>query len=265
VSAGRRPLLSTALVVLLGAASGGAAWLGVAESPKRPAPSPWQGFVSSTVSTGSLAFESVTTTTGAADSIERARGVVDFSRRDASEVSVVLGRDSPAQWNEIEVVSGSAYERAGTDRPGRPLFSSVWTPLASFVVPPFPPLTGRGQEAPPVGGPSLRRVSASVVGGVAATEYQLAPVGLTCVRGDGDQRSENVSSTVWVDGNGRIVRFENLTAVAVAGVQSAILTVTTFTRFGAPIAPGPPVRAAEAPAGPGPETDPLAGCLLTPG
>lgn len=264
MSAGRRPLPPVILIAALGLLTGTAAWLGVAGSPTGRAPSAWQSFVSSTTAAGTVAFRSVVTTTGASDSVERAYGVLDFVRRAATEVSVVQGPGSPAQWNEVVVFGGTAYERPGSDGGGA-RFNGTWTPLPSFVVSPFAPLSGDSQDAPALGGPSLRRVGATSVGGVATTEYVLTPVGITCEGSGGGQRSENVSSTVWVDDSGRIVKFENLTAVAVAGVQSAVLTVTTFDGFGLPVTVDSPRRVASAPVRPAPVSDPLAGCLLTPG
>ena len=265
MSVGKRPLFPVALVAVLGGLTGAAAWLGVSGSPNGHAMSDWHGFVSSTIAAGTLDFRSVVTTTGASNSVERATGVVDFSNREASEVSVVRGPGSPAQWNQIVVVGGAAYERPGTDHDGSGQFTGVWTPLSSFVLPPFAPLSGRSQAAALLGGPTLRFVTTASIDGVPTTEYQLTPEGITCVRGNGDQRSENVSSSIWVDGTGRIVQFVNLTAVAVTGVQSAVLTVTRFDRFGTAVAVDPPAQVSSAPAAIAPVADPLAGCLLTPG
>ena len=261
---GRRPPQPIALITLVAALTGVAAWLGVIESPHAPAETAWQGFLSSTEAAGTLVFSSVTTTSGEAGGVERTTGVVDFSTRDAAEVSVVRGPQSPDQWSEVVVVGGSAYERPGSDVAGGRRFRGEWTRLSSFAVVPFDPLTGPSPDAAPVGGPSLQRVGTMSLGGVATTEFRLSPVTITCVAGDGDQRSENVSSTVWVDSDGRIVQFENLTAVAVAGVQSAVLTVSRFGRLGVPVAVDLPLAVAPAPTARNRAPDPLAGCLLTP-
>jgi hypothetical protein len=220
--------------------------------------------VASTVSARTLTFQSVTTTSGASESVVLATGVIDFPRHDATEEDVERGPGAPPQWNEVVVFAGSAYERPATDRAGVPRFVGVWTSQSSFAVAPFAPLSGPTQDSPPLGGSSLRRVAATSVGGVSAIEYQLSPVGITCVLGDGDQRSESVSSTIWVDASGRILKFENLAVVAEAGVQSVVLTVTTFDRFGAAVAVDPPLRVGAGPPS-RPVGNPLAGCLLTPG
>ncbi|HUA95178.1 MAG TPA: hypothetical protein VMB82_06580 [Acidimicrobiales bacterium] len=257
------PARVMALVVVL---TGTAAWLGVSQAPTTSNRPGWARLVHSTTAAGSLAFSSVTVTSGAVNSVERDRGLIDFSRRDATEVSVVRSRQLSAQWNEVAVVGSTAYERSGTDLPDGHRFEGAWTRLATFAVAPLPALVGSDRGAVPIGGPTLTRVATATIGDTTTVEYRLSPVSITCLDANGGRRVEMVESSAWVDAQGRIRRFADLTTVAVGSFKSTVFTVTDFGRFGTAVSVTAPnlVGGSDATRSTDPGTDALAGCLVTP-
>jgi len=270
VTAGRRGIPPLVLVAFLGALTVGAAWLGATEAPSdRPGPATmWQMFLAQTASARTLAFSSVTATTGAVTSVTRSDGVIDFSARNARRVSVVRSPHFPAQWTEEVVVGGVPYERLGIDRAGRRRFVGVWTRLSAFAVAPLPPLAGAPPPQIAAERPLLRRVGATRLSGVATTEYELFAVSITCVGAAGQRTSETIHSFAWIDGDGRIRGFENTTDVVLGGFESKVQTLTSFGQFGIAVTIGAPAPVA-GPVGSSTTaviaTTPLAGCLVTQG
>jgi hypothetical protein len=270
VTDGRRGIPPLALVAFLGALTLGAALLGATEAPSvRPGPAAmWQTFLDRTAAAGTLAFTSVTTTTGAVTSVARSEGVIDFSARNARRVSVVRSPHFPAQWTEEVVLGDVPYERLGIDRAGRPRFAGVWTRLSAFEVAPLPPLAGAPSPQVAAERPLMRRVRSAVLSGVATTEYELSAVSITCVGAAGERTSETTRSFTWIDGDGRIRGFANATDVVLGGFESKVQTLTSFSQFGIPVtisAPAPLAGSAGSSTTAVKPTIPLAGCLVTQG
>lgn len=257
-------------MAFLGALTLGAALLGATEAPSgRPGPATmWQSVLDDTASAGTLAFTSVTTTTGAATSVTRSVGTIDFSARNARRVSVVRSPHFPAQWTEEVVVGGVPYERLGVDRAGRPRFVDVWTRLSAFEVAPLAPLAGAPSPLVAAERPLMRRVGTTVVSGNSTTEYELSAVSITCVGAAGERTSETTRSFIWIDGDGRIRGFAGTTDVVLGGFESKVQTLTSFSQFGIPVtisAPAPVAGSVGSPTSAVKRTTPLAGCLVTQG
>jgi hypothetical protein len=270
VTAGRRGIPPLALVAILGVLTVGAGWLGATEAASgRAGPATmWQSFLDQTAGAGTLAFTSVATTTGAVTSVTSAKGVIDFSTTSARQVSVVRSPHFPAQWTEEVVADGVPDERLGVDRAGRPRFVRVWTRLGTFEVAPFPPLAGPPSPQLAAERPLMRRVGTTRLSGVATTEYELSAVSITCVGSAGQRTTETMRSFTWIDGDGRIRRFENTTDAVLGGFESKVRTLTSFGQFGIPVT----IRAPALVSGSvgstrtaGRPTTPLAGCLVIQG
>jgi hypothetical protein len=272
---------STAVVVLLGALTAAAAWLGVAQSPSGHGANRWAGIVAQTKAAGTLAFSTTQRSSGLSSSgsqpvgagsgtsVERVRGVVDFTAGDAFEVSVVRSASFPAQWMQTVAIAGSAYGRNGIDRGNGARFSGAWLRGSGFSLPPLGAVVGVIGPQLAAGPPNLVSLGHAVVRGIPTTIYQVSSVTISCPTSGGTEpRTEHGRSRIWVDAQGRIRRFESVTVARFGGGTSTIRTtaITEFGDFGRPVHINPPAAVVgTTPPTPTTLPNPLAGCLLTPG
>jgi hypothetical protein len=271
---------STALVVLLGALTGAAAWLGVAQSSSGHGANRWVGIVAQTKAAGTLAFTTTQRSSGlstsgsqpvgagSGTSVERVSGVVNFTSGDALEVSVVRSASFPAQWMQTLAVAGSAYGRNGIDRRGGARFSGAWFRESGFSLPPLGAVVGVVGPQLAAGPPNLVLLGHSVERGIPTTIYQVSWVRISCPVSEGaEPRTERGRSRIWVDAQGRIRRYESVTVARFGGGTSTIRTtaVTEFGEFGRPVHINPPAAVVgTTPRTPTTLPNPLAGCLVTP-
>ncbi len=116
------------------------------------------------------------------------------------------------QYTETVVVHGAAYERFTADRADGPHFAGPWQRLdAGISVPPFAPLAGPRPEA--ITPQHFVRLAQASVGGIATTMYQLASFGVACPPGTGVATVGHETTWLWVDGQGRVRRWENTSEV----------------------------------------------------
>jgi hypothetical protein len=260
----RRSLGATGVVILLLAAAGGATWLGVSESPR--AQGALARFITDSEAEGTLAFV-MTSRTAGVGSTELIHGVIDFADDNGSEVSETVVPHALAQYAETVVVHGAAYGRLAADRADGPRFDGPWQRGdAGISVPPFAPRAGPVPPLPVP--PHLVRLADARVDGVATTEYQVASFGVSCPPGTGPATQLHEATWLWVDGQGRVRRWENRTEAQTGNGTTGLLTTTvmvSFGDFGAPVSVSTPTNVLGAPTPTSTPINPLAGCLVTPG
>ncbi len=255
--------MATSVVALLFASTGFATWLGVSEAPTIRGG--LARFLADSEAEGTLAF-SMTVRTPALHALERSSGQLDFADRNGHAFSETTTPQALPQYTETVVVHGVAYERPGADHPGGPRFEGPWDRIATGIaVPPFAPLAGALPAAPAA--PEMLRLGHATVGGVAVTEYRVSSYGVSCPPGTGPATALHETTWVWVDGQGRIRRWEDQAAArfgdSTVGLEST--TVVTFDHFGAPVAVDAPARVIGLAPHTGTAPNPYAGCLVTPG
>lgn len=256
-------MAATSVVALLFAADGFATWLGVSQAPA--APSGLARYVAASEAEGTVAFV-MTVRTPALHALQRTTGQMDFADRSGRALSEASTPQSLPQYTETVVVHGAAYERPGADRADGPHFDGAWSRVAiAIAVPPYAPLAGAVAAAPLA--PALQRVGGGTLGRVPVTEYLVASYGVSCPPGAGPATAWHETTWVWVDGQGRIRRWENV-AVARFGSSSVgvrATAVVTFGRFGSPVSVTTPGRVLGVAPPAAKPANPYAGCLVTPG
>ncbi|MGH9046698.1 MAG: hypothetical protein ACRDVW_05215 [Acidimicrobiales bacterium] len=263
---GWRAALSSAVVALFSVLVGGAAYLGVSQSPA--ATGPLDHFLAATKADGTVAFTMTLRTVGFS-TVQRVEGKIDFAGDDGISRSVYRTPGTPAQWTETVVVDGKPYERPASDGRDGPDFAGPWQQLGNVSVPPFAPLVGTAPTTPIV--PHLERVGHAVLSGLETTKYLVAAYAASCPTSGGEPTAETERTWIWVDPEGRIRRWENEDDAQYpvgtdgAPVTLRLITVTTLGRFGVPVNVTAPTRLL----GPSSPTtvapNPFAGCLITPG
>lgn len=200
----------------------------------------------STESAGSAKVTSTTTVdsgAGGQDMTVRGGGVVDFA---SGEASMRLSSSLFGGGMDLEVIvaDGKSYIKV-------PMFGDKWleTPLQDLGVTFADPAAGLDMLKE-VG--DLKEVGPENVAGVPATKYTgtvdlhklMEQTG--AAQGDSSQAKQLAKLTgvadvtVWVDGDGRIVRYDQKADLK-AGGQSLVTTMsTTFTDFGVDTAITPP-------------------------
>jgi hypothetical protein len=260
----RRSLAATFVVGVLLAAAGFATWLGISQSPT--APSGLARFIADSQAEGTVDFVMTLRMKGFGTTLQRVRGEIDFADGDGREISETLTPDALPQYTETVVVHGAAYERPAVDRSDGPHFEGAWQPLSiGMSVPPFAPLVG--PVAPMAVPPHLVALSHAAIGGVPVTEYQVASFAVSCPPGTGPATELDETTWLWVDGQGRVRRWENKAVEhignATAGLRAT--TVVDFGDFGAPASVSAPAKVLAATTPTTTPANPFAGCLVTPG
>ncbi len=270
-----RAAVSTASVGFLVIVAGLAAWLGVSQAPSGLPlePSAWEVVLNTTKAAGPLHFSMVVrssgTLPGEANSVIRTLGVADFSGFDAQAVTVSRSPGLPGQWIQSLVVDGRSYARFGSDLGGRPRFSGPWIRSAGFSTPPLGALAGSAGTSAIPAPVHLIQLARVTLNKETLTKYLLSSVQVSCPAGAiGRPTTEVERSVAWVDGAGRLRRFETITMQTFTTPNPGTVrtvTVTSLGPFGVTIAvtpptrvTGPPVPAAAA------RQSPFAGCLVTP-
>jgi hypothetical protein len=260
----RRSLAATSVIGLLLAATGFATWLGLSQSPA--APSGLAGYIADSQAEGTVGFVMTLRTEGFGTSLQRVRGEIDFADGEGREISETVTPHALPQYTETVVVHGAAYERPAVDRSDGPHFGGPWQPLSTGMsVPPFAPLVGLvGPMAVP---PHLVRLSEAAIGGVPVTEYQVASFGASCPPGAGPATQLDETTWLWVDGQGRILRWENRAAEHIGDATAALhaTIVVSFGDFGAPVSVAKPTNVLGVATRTATPVNPFAGCLVTPG
>jgi len=262
-----RALSSSVSVGLLAVLTGVGAWLGLWQAPTGPLPaaSSWQLVLGTTEASSPLRFTMVVRSAGTSvrPSMSRTVGIVDFPHDEARALTVSQSPGLPDQWVESLVVRGRSYARFGSDIAGQPHFRGPWLQTSGLSIPPFPTLAGSESPSPAPAATDL--AAQSQVAGL--TEY-VGTVEISCVAGSGAPTTETVRSEAWVDGGGRLVRFETTTLERSErpDIPSVLDTVVVnFSSFGTRIRINAPANVIGPGLPAGPEaSNPLAGCLVTP-
>ncbi len=270
-----RGAVSTASVGFVVIVAGLAAWLGVSQAPPGLPlePSPWEVVLNTTRAAGPLDFSMVVrssgTLPGEENSVVRTLGVADFSGFNAQAVTVSRSPGLPAQWIQSLVVGGRSYARFGSDLGGRPRFSGPWIRSAGFSTPPLGALAGSAGTSAIPGPVHLTQLARVTLSEETLTKYLLSSVQVSCPGGAiGRPTTELDRSVAWVDGAGRLRRFETVTVqtftIPNPGTVRTV-TVTSFGPFGATVEVTPPTRVTGPPVpAKVAQQGPFAGCLVTP-